>query len=502
MTLVLKMEFLYTGNESLAYRYFLSERAWLGQPGLIWQGHFTTLIQYAIYGVLQVPIFNPADFRTQLQAFASLTLMLNALVTSLIFSLAILDKHLRAYDKVLVGIAATLPVYGLRNYGLYYLFLPDYYAFNISLSVATVWITLRILRASATSQSHIFSWVAAGVICGLWLSNKASSVLLILPAITALALTSVRSIWIVSTTAVATVLLVVFVYYLGDVREIAQLPAIWIDLVSRSQGEGSSDRVAWLTHALRGPYGFILIMGITSGSIASFLPYKHHRLITDRAIVWACWLVFTGFCFVILKRPSGTTMFDIGVALIVMTCIWLGTIPHETIRRRSINAILCVLSISAFLTLRSDFSPYTDTSAHASERWQLYDTVNRIAKGRPILVVFASNDYHHEGVHEFILKGTADFPTWNISTIGEKLIDRHAPGLRFTHEYNGPLLTSPVPQRTVVVWYERPDLASLSKRVPELARLLESNDYRCQTQPLHKGRQIQAIAHICDPAFP
>lgn len=493
------MEFLSTGNESLAYRYFLSERAWLGQPGLIWQGHFTTLIQYAIYGVLQAPIFTPADFRTQLQVFASLTLMLNALMTSMFISLAMFDRHLRACDKILVAIAAALPVYGLRNYGLYYLFLPDYYAFNISLSVATVWITLRILRASTTSKSHIYSWVAAGIICGLWLSNKTPSALLMLPVIVALALNSLRSILVFSATAASTVLLVIFAYYLGDLQEIVNLPAIWIDLVSRSQGEGSSDRIAWLTHALRGPYGFILTMGVICGSIATFLQYKQHHPLTERATVWACWLVFAGFCFVILRRPSGTTMFDIGVALIVMTCIWLGTIPHESIRRKSIIATLCVLSMSAFLTFRSDFSPYTDTSTHANERWQLYDTVNRVAQERPILVVLASNDYHHEGVHELILKGAADFPTWNISTRGEQLIDRHAPGLRFVHEYNGPLFASPIPQGTVVVWYDRPDLAPLSKRVPELARLLDTSDYRCTTLPIHKATQIQVIAHVCEP---
>lgn len=126
LVLFWQMEFLTTGNESLAYRYFLAERSWVGEPGFIWQGHFTTVIQTAIYAALQLPFLHAIDFRHELQAFGTATLVITLLAMSFFFIVALCDKHLRMSDKVLVGFAATFPVYSIHELGLYYLLLPDY----------------------------------------------------------------------------------------------------------------------------------------------------------------------------------------------------------------------------------------------------------------------------------------------------------------------------------------------------------------------------------------
>ena len=235
-TLVFATEFVSTGNESLAYRYFLSERAWTGRPGFVWQGHLTSVIQHAVYGALQMPIFAVSGFRTQLQAFASLTLMLNAFITSLVLVFAMLDKHLKAPDRALVAIAALAPIYCLGNQGPYYALLPDYYAFDISLAAATVWLTLRLLRASDVSKAHMPVWVVVGIVTGLLAGNKATMGLLALPAVAALVVSERRSIIIVTVTAAATLFLLFFAYYLGDIREILAFPATCVRLVRHSQG--------------------------------------------------------------------------------------------------------------------------------------------------------------------------------------------------------------------------------------------------------------------------
>ena len=87
---ITNMEFLVTGNESLAYRFFISESAWLGNPTFIWQGHLTSIIQNFIY-FLQHKFSPHTEFRLELQNFASYTIFINALLNSLIIFLIYQD---------------------------------------------------------------------------------------------------------------------------------------------------------------------------------------------------------------------------------------------------------------------------------------------------------------------------------------------------------------------------------------------------------------------------
>ena len=485
------------GNESLAYRFFISESAWLGTPTFIWQGHLTSILQNIIFGFNQF-IWGSANFRAELQNFALATLFLNTSLNTAIILFILFDKKLQAIDKLVIGLSLPMAIYGLRNYGMYYLLLPDYYAFNITLTTITIWLTFRILRQER-SHSLLFN-IACGIVMGLWLSNKASSAILLTPAfimLIASASKKLEATIIIVLSCLATTYLNILFYYGLNFELTGNFFRAWLTLILGSSGEGASNLKAWFLTQIKGPYGVITGITLFWGGIASYYSFYPLQGRSRKICVVFGWIILIGFFLVLCKRPSGTTMFDAGLALVAVSCIWIGTIPNIYAKKYVGLFLVSTLALTG-ISIKSDFDPYIKTKIDANQEWQIYDEINKLADGKKVLVILLNNEYGHGGVHELLLKGTADFPSWNTSKRSEILIDRHAPGIRFKNEYVEPINLKGLQNDTVVVWYDRPDLNPISKRIDDLDSLTKNPSYICTIKTVGE-KTIRTIANICVP---
>jgi hypothetical protein len=100
---------------------------------------------------------------------------------SAIVVFASLSRYLRESDKVILASLSILFIYGLRGNGINYYLLPDYYGMSIALSLTSSWLTILIARRYSVDNKFLAIYV--GILCGLWLGNKASMVIMMLPAV-------------------------------------------------------------------------------------------------------------------------------------------------------------------------------------------------------------------------------------------------------------------------------------------------------------------------------
>ena len=143
---------------------------------------------------------------------------------------------------------------------------------------------------------------------------------------------------------------------------------------------------------------------------------------------------------------------------------------------------------------KHNISVVEESSQRAETMWQIhYDTLH-LAAGRPIIVIIPDNSYHHEGVHEFLLKGAADFPTWNISAAGEKIIHRFAPGMTFRHEYGGIPPSSAIPENVVVIWFDLLNSPALTEKYASLNEANLRPGVVCSERAVEK---TDVTVHMC-----
>jgi len=181
--------------------------------------------------------------------------------------------------------------------------------------------------------------------------------------------------------------------------------------------------------------------------------------------------------YFVFKRPAGSTIFESFNFFLCLSAILLTVIPEAKTKRWYIFSA-CILwvgvSIGTF-NWNDSFAMVKFSKEKSAAKWEHYHYVRNLADGRQITVLFPDNSYHHEGVFEFLLKGAADFPTWNISDGGQRVIDKYLPGLKFRHDYGGASPNQAYNQNTVVVWYDLPGDVSLVEKYPSLANAVEKS---------------------------
>jgi len=492
---ITKAEYLVFGNESLAYRFFLSESAWLGQPTFMWQGHLTTLLQNLIYQIQHIT--PPIDFRSELQSFGVWTTIVIASSCSAIVVFASLSRYLRESDKVILASLSILFIYGLRGNGINYYLLPDYYGMSIALSLSSSWLTILIARRYSVDNKFLAIYV--GILCGLWLGNKASMVIMMLPAVLLLLSKKDKIInfFYILIALVITTPLIFIIYYNFHIQPIKEFFKIWLSLVSASTGEGSGNIKSWIYSQFNSQYRYIFIGSSVSGILASFYCIRYRADQSLRILTLASWLLYFVFIFVLLKRPSGTTMFDAGLAMVLLIGVW--TYVLITYSRYYSYVLVIISVIFSFVSVQNDLNFSTKPQTDAEAEWNFFYEVQKIAGQKNTLVIIPTNEYGHGGVHELLLKGTSDFPSWHISERGEKLIDRHTPNIRFKNQYEGLITLDPPPKNTVIVWNDRPDLKPLTEDIEDLRKLNDDVRYSCTRFPIKSQNSVRTIANICSP---
>jgi hypothetical protein len=216
------------------------------------------------------------------------------------------------------------------------------------------------------------------------------------------------------------------------------------------------------------------------------------------AVLFGSIMVFlAGFVF-ISRRPAQTTFFEVFCLLVFASGALLATLPPGLFRRYVCLAAAGFWLLLALVTFPAGASlaMISSSRAIADERWAMFERTLALAEGKRILVVFPNNEFHHEGVHELLLKATAKFPTWTIDAAGKRVLEKFSPRTRYYHEHN-PGVSSIEPalaDADVVVWFDRVDFAPLEQQYAALRDLKASSAVTCDRGEYHNG--AGQIGHV------
>jgi hypothetical protein len=83
-------------------------------------------------------------------------------------------------------------------------------------------------------------------------------------------------------------------------------------------------------------------------------------------------------------------------------------------------------------------------------------------------VYVPDNRYQYGDVFIVMLKGASDFPSWNVTSNGQWIIDRYAPGLSFVSGADA----DPPPDNSTLIWYKSSMLKNIPERYPRLAEAI------------------------------
>jgi len=494
-SLYAKADFTVLANESLAYRYFAIDRLNAGENGNIWlpQGQFTTALQRgAMWALDAVEQVRPLTLRQRLNGFAYLALFFNLLLVAILLALTAWNRSLDWGNRALIATVLLVPIYCAHTNGLSYHLLPDYLAVSIVLLAYSLFVIVAD-DGSGRAQRPEREGLVVGALTGLLLANK---VTLAPPAFLLIVSTMFRAGWqrrrlllhavtiaIASLLSILLVLCVVYSFRLSAVRNM--LPQ-WYRFV---RNPGTEPDFLVRIYEYTGLYfGYGVAYALGAAVIFVALGIVSNGLTAHRAAVLAggAGIFFAGFVFV-SRRPAQTTFFEVFCLLIFLSATLLAALPTGRLRRYISLAAAGMWLLHACVTfpVGASLAMISSSRAMADERWALFEDTLALAAGRQILVVFPNNEFHHEGVHELLLKASAKFPTWMIDATGKRFLQRFSPRTRYYDEYNRSNIGTAIAESAIVLWFDSTDLAPLEQQYPDLRELMQSPAVKCQRGEYH-----------------
>lgn len=484
-------DFTALANESLAYRYFAVDRIKRGEGGNIWlpQGHFTSAMQHGVMLVVDwAGQIQNLSFRQRLNAFAFLTAGVNVILVCVLMLVA--TRRLAWEYVLLISVVILAPIYAASSNGLSYHLLPDY--LSVSVVLLGFGVLLVALQANGSQATRPYA-LRLGTLIGVLVGNKITLAIaafqVFLPSC---AQVQPRvAIWryalhvmIGACAASVFILLVFYSFRVSSIREM--VPQWWRFVRNPGTEPDFWSRINEYTRLYFG-YGIaysILAVGIFLGATTVLRSWSIYRLAT----VAASLPVFAaGFLF-IYRRPAQTTFFEVFCLVVFSSSVLLATLPPGRPKK-----FICALVAMAWLTVAVCTFPLTTSlraisgsKTLADERWKMFQDTVSLANGQAQLVLFPTNEFHHDSVHELLLKGAARFPTWSIDTAGQRIIERFSPNTRYVNEYGGPMdLAADLKHAHFVIWFDRIDFKPLVDRYPLLAEVKASAPWKCDSGEYH-----------------
>ncbi len=498
-------------NESIAYRFLFSERLLNGEGASVWvlAGFLTTAIQTTILAVINLFIpSSPEALSTRLDVYAYL---FSGLVTVVGIALLACTARARVHPVtrlVLCGLAAIGPLYLTRDTGFYYFTLPDYYHLNVLLSVALVVCFQAVWLKEAPAEGPGTGWLVV-VLISLLIGAAAANKITLLPlggtvVVAMLLKPPVRPLRLVGQSAATGIavavgfVVVVWWFYLFKASAVIDMFSAWSSYVSNPGGE-SDFWQKFRQYLVSSSYGFIIGVYLVSWLVGAVFSLQiRDRRRASSAVLFVILLAGITWGYFVYKRPAGTTFFEAISALLALAACSLTLAAHHRIGRTCIVAItlVCMVYGAQSFNWRRNLDTLRDSGPWAEGMWQLHADLVRFAAGRPIIVVHPQNHYGYGGVAEFLIKGTADVPTWNISANGEPILHRYLPGSTFRHEYGGTHPNIAYPPGAVVFWVDRPEFKPMTDLFPGLALSVNRAEAirREWRLPISGGR-VTIVAH-------
>ena len=477
-----KCGFIKLANENLAYRYFFHERLSQGEEVFLGVGYLTTLLQTPLYWSTQLfaQIFDLNIFQ-ELNLFAFSSLGLFSLLMVSIAIAACLSRVLTNGDRMALAALMFMSIFGSRYVGFDYYLLAEYYLCNMLLYTANLYVFLFNFRKSPPKISLII----LGIICGLSITNRIT----LLPYCLFCASPSLFSgaasfysgckrIFIYSFFSLLTFLFAHFIVFFPKVSCFFKAIKLWFNFINAPGAPLGNIEIKDVL-SLVGKYMIEDFFAQTACIVLCILililfslvsPQPFLRRIRPYLILGS--IVAPIYLLFVLKYPARSSLFDANM-------VWLSLILGLTaigLRQEKSRYFALVLVYSCGLLLGySKFDwQICETFLRKSgpnERLaiQNFNAIRSIAGDLPCVVVLPGNEYHHEGVFEFFLKASSDFPTWQIGRGRETVLKKYFPNLSFRHavvDYGGPSPDLPYPDNCVLVWFSSPDFQDLPDRYP------------------------------------
>jgi len=482
-------------NESVAYRFLYSERLLGGEGSTVWVlgGFLTTAIQNLLLaGIDTFSGLAADDLRGRIHLFAHATIVLHCLLAAGIFFVAAQSRRLLWIDRLLLALVGLGPLYLTRTVGFYYYSTPDYLLTNVVLILAAVFLFQNEWRRGEEGNP-LLRCALLGCFAGIMVANKITmaplAVVMLAPALMAGTVrvgTVMARIQAVAVCAAGVFIFVVLSFYVFNIFAFFGMFQNWMSIILNPGSQEDFDvtlgRVSFWVFAfwrdlVRYSYGYIIAFWLLS-LLATLVLGLKGKLFHLRSLVVVALSLLSGIAWVyfLYKRPAGTTFFEASVTLLGLSSCVLTLVAPTRGGRTFIGVAFTVWAIVGISTFNSDqnLTSLRQSGLLADHLWRLHREVLEFANGRDVVVIHPENHFGYRGVPEFLLKGSADTPTWNVSSRGEKIVHRYAPGMSFRHEYGGTPPNAPLPERTVVYWVDLPWLEPLSKLYPTLREAIEN----------------------------
>jgi len=480
LCLTLNAGFLSLANEPLAYRFFFAERIFAGETITVGVGYLIGVLHQIVYAVMH--LFNSvanSSLGVRLDRFALITNGVLSAFICLIFLLATLSKSLRVVDLALLTLVALMPLYGTLMIGFDYLMMADYYSLNIILLVTTLFIFQRVwLLDKVLSRTSV---ILLGIFVGLATANKITMLVVtgvvLVPAVLAVNMT-MREILIRSVFAIAGLIGAFFAVHLaayhGSVPKMIAALRIWWAFASNPGAQ--PDFLDQFRDIVVGyNYGYFFLFSVVVLALAITIIFSRKKISLEAGFVAIyCLAAYLISIYFIIKRPAGTTLFESTLFLFTLACVLI-TVLAKWRPMRTLFVISYVAWIGFAATTFSYSTVYGQIARSQTDskvKWATFEKVLELAGNKPIEVIFPDNSYHHEGPFELLLKGAADFPSWDINYGQISIIDRYAPGMSFRHNSSQVRPEMPYANSRVLVWFDLDRNQPLEEKYLELKKAL------------------------------
>lgn len=493
-------DYVVIGHESIAYRYFYLERMAMGEESTLWfpQGYLTSFLQKIIHYVINEFLFVDSDLRIKLQAFGLITHVIQALLLLALVFAAFLNKHFSFFIKTTFLMMVVMALYGFEGAGTYYNYhIPDYLQMNTFLIFLIVYCCLEFDRIE---KVHRTQWIIAGVVIGISTLNKISllplSTLLLVPLISRGSQYSIgrlivrRKIMVSMVAAVFTFLLIFFGFYNFDTWQVFEATKSWVAFFMNPGMEPSFWESGFVFHFLHYNY-YLSVLGLLP---IFFLALWSLR--KDREGAWRAGLiglVFIGLiiCFeiiAVIKRPAGTTMYEVAIIFLCLTGILLGAIERKKeIKWCGYGLVgLWVVACLSTFDFESISNNFTSAFEKSEKRWKLHEDI--LSYSKPIVIVIPDNRYNFQSVEEILLKGFADSGSWCIRSGQKRLNTYYRKGIELKSKFACYEPNSQYKQNIVLVLFERTDFKPLKEQYPSIQRVLSFPGVSCREykmSPVH-----------------
>lgn len=455
------IDYTVVSNESMAYRYFFIERIKFGYEAYVPVGLLDSLIHrfsYSLTGLLHVK-----TLPEKINLFGLITNMGVIILELFLAFYVLITKTIETKIKVLLLLLylSILTVSG--NESIHRALSADYYSLN-----------LYILMLFATcfaadynkNDISIRGFFLRCFFIGLAVSNK---ITMLLPALILFVYANSRvhkPILIKLITAFCgsalAILLVHLITYNFNIA-IAWRAFNVLFGYAKNPGGTDFDSVPYQIF-FENNLHILLALIFSSLIILSYFYYKNCKTIDIFKTNFFFVVVVVLGIYCIYKRPATTTIVEVS-SIFMAIIFYLIIILVKTLKGSMYKfVILPCLIITGICVIRpnyeSIFQSYSASHEWSKQHQDFYRLSERIAKkyGK-LYVVLDDNRWHHEGIHELLLKGASEFPAWNVRQAGKWILQKEFGEIEFrTHQSTMPNYFDKIPANAPILVFHFKDV--------------------------------------------